>query len=102
MNQYRSPLRGSRERPSVRFQRHSWDDTAAFTEHPLMADSLSPRKSRSSSPVRRRPFLVKPDSRKYLKIEAKALREAWLNEHIFPRFGVNSAAGNILEISSHK
>ena len=24
---------------------------------------------------------------KYLKIEAKALREAWLNEDIFPTFG---------------
>lgn len=32
-------------------------------------------------------------------MEAKALREAWLNEAIFPRFGVYSAA---LEICSHE
>lgn len=75
------PSRASSARPSVRFHRSS-DPVDPYLTH---------RKSRSSSPQRRRSCpssTARNESRKYLKIEAKALREAWLNEDIFPNFGV--------------
>ena len=79
----KSPSRASSARPSVRFHRPSaWDDAAS------LAPNLSSRKSRSSSPQRRRLSTTRNESRKNLKIEAKALREAWLNEDVFPNFGV--------------
>jgi len=74
------PPRASSARPSVRF--HGSSQPADLY--------LGHRKSRSSSPQRRRPCsssAARNESRKYLKIEAKALREAWLNEDIFPTFG---------------
>lgn len=71
-------------RPSVRFnQRRSWDDSAVLERQPS-ADRQ--RKPLSSSPVRRRPSSMRTDSRKYSKLESKALREAWLNENVFPQF----------------
>lgn len=80
-------------RPSVRFnQRRSWDDTAVLERRPS-ADNRQ-RKPLSSSPVRRRPSSMRTDSRKYSKLESKALREAWLNENVFPQFNAyaNSSA----------
>ncbi|XP_032780098.2 uncharacterized protein LOC116918456 [Daphnia magna] len=81
-------------RPSVRFnQRRSWDDTAVL-DHQLSTENRY-RKPLSSSPVRRRPSSMRNDSRKYSKLESKALREAWLNENVFPQF-----AGSIYSASS--
>lgn len=84
-------------RPSVRFdqQRRSWDDSALIPDRQTSVDdtdSPSPPKPKSSSPIRRRPSSMRADSRKYSKIESKALREAWLNENVFPQFSIHYSA----------
>ena len=80
-------------RPSVRFnQRRSWDDTAVLESQPSIENRH--RKPRSSSPVRRRPSSMRTDSRKYSKLESKALREAWLNENVFPQFNSTYSASS--------
>ena len=96
------PMSSSLEpgRPSVRFnqQRRSWDDTAVLERRPS-AESRQ-RKPLSSSPVRRRPSSMRTDSRKYSKIESKALREAWLNENVFPQFDTYSSSSAMAMASS--
>lgn len=79
-------------RTSVRFDknRSSWDDSVLDRpERQRSADtalfSVSNR-PRSASPVRRRPSSMRVESRKYSKLESKALREAWLHENVFPHF----------------
>lgn len=80
-------------RPSVRFnQRRSWDDTAVLERRPSTENRQ--RKPLSSSPVRRRPSSMRADSRKYSKLESKALREAWLNENVYPQFDSSYLAGS--------
>lgn len=78
---------------SVRFNhRRSWDDSL-MSEVQRPCDYSRKSLSKSSSPVRRsRPSSMRTDSRKYLKQESKAMREAWLNENVFPQFGLKSAA----------
>lgn len=82
----------SSARPNVRFDKHrrSWDDSSLVLQRQLSAETSSSLsvKPNSSSPVRRRPSSMKTDSRKYSKLESKALREAWLNENVFPQFSL--------------
>lgn len=96
---------GSISRPSVRFnqQRRSWDDTAVLDSRRQSIDNRGQRKPLSSSPVRRmRPSSMKHDSRKYSKLESKALREAWLNENVFPQFSTysNSSGAGMVDSSA--
>jgi hypothetical protein len=37
---------------------------------------------------------MRTDSRKYLKQESKVMREAWLNENVFPQYGIYSASSD--------
>lgn len=94
------PLSATGEpRPSVRFnQRRSWDDSAVSSRRPS-ADGRH-RKPLSSSPVRRRPSSMRVDSRKYSKLESKAMREAWLNENVFPQFETYSSSSGAMMGSS--
>ena len=78
---------------SVRFDQ-SWDD-AALDSSVLPPENMTAwrKPHHSSSPIRRRSSMsasssAKMDARKFSRIESKALREAWLNEDVFPTFGV--------------
>ena len=79
---------------SVRFNhRRSWDDSI-MSEVPRPCDYSQRSLSKSSSPVRRRPSSMRTDSRKHLKQESKVMREAWLNENVFPQYGIYSASSD--------
>lgn len=69
----------------------SLDDSVVNSSTPDRRPSFDARRCPlSSSPVRRRPSSMRPQK----KIEAKALREAWLNENVFPQFNRNFSARN--------
>lgn len=69
----------------------SFDDSVVNTSGERRHSADGRRKCpRSSSPTRRRPSSMRPQK----KIEAKALREAWLNENVFPQFSRNFSARN--------
>ena len=79
---------------SVRFNhRRSWDDSV-LSEVQRPYDYSQKSLSKSSSPVRRRPSSMRADSRKHLKQESKVMREAWLNENVFPQYGIYSASSD--------
>ena len=88
-------------RPSVRFNhRRSCDDLMvdAVTDRQRSAERIcrSSNKPRSASPLRRRPSSMRAE-RKYSKLESKALREAWLNENVFPQFAIEYSARKATE-----